>query len=250
MTTDGNPYYTAYENRYQSAYAAGAERWGHSPDDADLTAVLTRWVIDHQLAGRRVLEFACGEGASGVILSRLGCLYHGVDIAPAAVEKTREALKDFPDAKVTLLDMVNQSVDLSEGLYDAALDVMGLHMLVTDADRSGYLNHAYACLKNGAPMLFFRECYRADAYEGPIADFNDWLARFPGDYTTPQQRFVRQDGKDIEVYVPLLPARAHSRDGYQREMAAIGFIVDEVRELPENQEIITAASIYSHKPHA
>jgi hypothetical protein len=86
------PYYYAYENRYQKVFSAGGDRWGHSPEDAILAGTLARWVTDNRLSGRRVVEFACGEGAGGVLLSRLGCIYHGVDIAPSAVEKTKAAL--------------------------------------------------------------------------------------------------------------------------------------------------------------
>jgi len=47
------PYYTAYENRYQKVYEAGAERWGHSPDDEELISTLTAWVEENQLKGKR-----------------------------------------------------------------------------------------------------------------------------------------------------------------------------------------------------
>ena len=73
------PYYLAYEKRYQTVFSAGVKRWGHSPDDSELLATITEWVKQNNLSGKRVLEFACGEGATGVILSKLGCIYHGVD---------------------------------------------------------------------------------------------------------------------------------------------------------------------------
>ena len=34
------PDYKAYEKRYQVVYSAGAERWGHSPDDEVLYKTL------------------------------------------------------------------------------------------------------------------------------------------------------------------------------------------------------------------
>ncbi len=37
-------YYEAYEDRYRKAYAAGAVRWGHGPEDEALRAMLKRWV--------------------------------------------------------------------------------------------------------------------------------------------------------------------------------------------------------------
>lgn len=239
------PYYMAYESRYQKVYEAGAELWGHSPDDEELISTLTAWVKENKLKGKRIIEFACGEGASGVILSKLGCIYHGVDIAPSAIEKARCALKNYPNATVSLLDMVNQKVD---GIYNAGLDVMGLHMLVTDSDRSSYLKNAFTCLKNGAPMLFLRESYAVNAYEGQVASFDDWLAITDGDYETPQQRTVKCENNEIEVYVPLIPARAKTREGYMHEMMEIGFAIDAIQEMKTSNKIICSASICVHKP--
>lgn len=87
---DKKPYYLAYEKRYKTVFEAGAERWGHSPDDQVLFETLKQWVQENNLTGKKVIEFACGEGASGVILSQLGCHYHGVDIAPSAVLKSKK----------------------------------------------------------------------------------------------------------------------------------------------------------------
>ncbi|MCL2509309.1 MAG: class I SAM-dependent methyltransferase [Oscillospiraceae bacterium] len=238
------PYYLAYENRYQKVFAAGGERWGHSPDDETLAAALEKWSVSHRLRGESVIEFACGEGAAGVILSRLGCIYHGVDIAPSAVEKAREALRDFPSAQVTLLDMVKQAPG---GIYAAALDCMGFHMLVADSDRESYLRNAYDSLKSGAPMLFFREVYRRNAYEGAVDSLEQWLAITKADCVTPQQRFAKSSHGDAEVWLPNLPARAKNKDGYITELRSAGFAVDDFIEMDLNEQCPYSASIYAHK---
>lgn len=36
------PYYMAYEKRYQAVFSAGAERWGHSPNDDALYNTLNK----------------------------------------------------------------------------------------------------------------------------------------------------------------------------------------------------------------
>ena len=115
-------YYMAYEKRYQAVFSAGVERWGHSPDDRVLYNTLRSWVEQNGLQGKKVIEYACGEGACGAILSELGCIYHGVDIAPSAVEKSKKLLEKYPYATVELLDMVKQGVGEK---FDAALDCMG-----------------------------------------------------------------------------------------------------------------------------
>jgi len=241
----GKPYYEAYEERYKTVYEAGVDVWGHTAEDAFLSAWLTKWVDENDLRGKRVIEFACGEGGSGVILSRLGCVYHGVDIAPSALAKAREKLSAYPDARLSHLDMVNE---LPNEMYDAALDVMGLHMLVTDADRAAYLRNAFQCLKPSAPMLFFRESYRRDMVDASIASYAEWLAFTGDDYTAPQKRLARQNGMDIEVNIPMIPARALSESGYRREMEAAGFAVESFAEMEVDTQIAYAASIFVRKP--
>jgi len=239
------PYYLAYETRYKKVYEAGGDGWGHSPEDEELTEYLTEWVKKYNLKGKRIIEFACGEGASGVILSKLGCIYHGVDIAMSAVSKAKDRLKDYSTASVSVLDMVNQQPD---GIYDAALDVMGFHMLVTNPDRVKYLKNAFSCLKNNAPMFFFRELYSENANENIINTFDEWLLITNNNYTTPKQLFLNKDGKDIEINIPYVPGRERTKAGYTREISEIGFIVDSIIEMKQSHKCPDSISIYVHKP--
>lgn len=236
------PYYLAYEKRYKATYSAGAERWGHSPEDPELLKTLTGWVERYNLKGKRILEYACGEGASGVILSRLGCIYHGVDIAPSAVEKTRTAIKEFPAATVSLLDMVKEKV---EGKFDAAIDIMGFHMLITDDDRRQYLSNAYEALKHDAPMLFYKESYRRNAYEGTVDSYEEWLKISGEDYDTPQLRRVLNS--NITVSVPLIPGRAKTEAGYLKEFTNAGLVMDEFKEMEINEQNPFSATIFLRK---
>ena len=239
------PYYLAYESRYQKVFSAGVNRWGHTPDDEILCSTLSRWVEDNQLQGKRVIDFACGEGAGGEILSKLGCIYHGVDIAPSAVEKATLAVKPYPQASISLLDMVNDPI---AGAYDAAVDIMGFHMLVLDADRMKYLKNAFSCLKPNAPMLFFRESHRTIAPDDKVETMEQWLASTGADYVTPQIRTAHQNGMDIEVNIPLVPGRARTKIGYEREMSEAGFVVENFIEMDINNQNPYSASIFVRKP--
>jgi len=241
------PYYMAYEKRYQAVFAAGVERWGHSPDDEILYNTLKAWVEENKLQGKSVIEYACGEGACGVILSELGCTYHGVDVSPSAIQKSETLLAAYPNATVEVLDMVKDCVT---GQYDAALDCMGLHMLVADNDRQAYLQNAYDSLREDAPMLFFRESYRREgAYHGAVSSIEEWVQITGDDYTTPEARQVRNsnDGNIQEVLIPLLPARAKDRDGYMAEFEKVGFAVEKFMEMATSEEIVYSASIYVRK---
>ena len=241
------PYYKAYEKRYQAAFSAGAERWGHSPDDEVLYNTLKAWVEENNLQGKRIIEYACGEGACGVILSELGCIYHGVDISPSAIEKTEKLLEKYPNATVEVLDMVKESV---KEKYDAALDCMGFHMLVTDKDRELYLKNAYNSLKENSPMLFFRESYRKDGtYYGIVNSIEEWEQITGEDYRSLQARQVRSsyDGNVVEVLIPLLPARAKDKNGYFEEFEGVGFNVENFVEMDASTAIPHSASIYVRK---
>ncbi len=240
------PYYMAYEDRYQRVFAAGIELWGHSPDDEILVRTLAAWVEENDLAGKTVVEFACGEGAAGVILAKLGVRYRGVDIAPSAVEKARGRLRDFPDAQVEILDMVKETAGQPE-TFDAALDCMGFHMILTDADRDAYLKNACTVLKSGAPMLFFRESYRENAYTGVVESFEQWKEITGDDYTTPQLRSNKAGPDGREVWIPCVPARARNREGYLTELDRAGFAVENFKIMDQNSAIPYSVSIYARK---
>lgn len=67
-------------------------------------------------------------------------------------------------------------------------------------------------------------------------------------YTTPDKRIAKYNGREVEVYIPLVPARANTKAGYELEMGAAGFIIDEFREMDINDQNPYSASIYVHKP--
>jgi SAM-dependent methyltransferase len=241
---NNKPYYLAYEKRYQTVFAAGIPCWGHAADDEVLNEALSSWVSENNLAGKRVIEFACGEGGTGVILSRLGIVYCGVDIAPSAVQRAKEALAPYPNAAVKQLDMVNEQINEQ---FDAAIDVMGLHMLVTDDDRAKYLSNMAASLKPNAPAIFFRESYRIDLPTYKINTIDEWVQITGDDYSTPQPRETFVNGVKHTVNIPLVPARAKNKSDYIEEMESAGFKVDKFIENESSEAIIYSASIYVHK---
>ena len=83
------PYDKAYEKHYQAVFAPDAERRGYSPDNEVLYNTLRWWAEENDLQGKSIIEYACGEGACGAVLSELGCVYHGVDDSPSAIEKSK-----------------------------------------------------------------------------------------------------------------------------------------------------------------
>lgn len=236
-------YYRAYEERYRAVRDVGDFIWGHCTDDVQLVAALKGWVGEYGLAGKRVAEFACGEGTGGVLLCGLGCVYEGYDIAPTAVKICRERLKEYPEAKVGLMDMVNERLEADS--LDGAVDISGLHMLVTDADREKYLGNVRHALKPGATALFWQESYREDAYEGAVESIDDWMKETGLDFVMPQKRTIGDTGR--EVMLRLLPARPRSREGYAREFEKAGFEVVWIREIKDSDFMAMSAGILVRK---
>ncbi len=137
--------------------------------------------------------------------------------------------------------------------YDAALDCMGFHMLVTDGDRRAYLRNAFSSLKGNAPMLFYKELYRDDEHKdqivkSPVGSYEEWLNITGYDYDTPFARKATTANGELEVMLPLVPARGNDRSGYINEMELAGFTVERFIEMEESKSIRYSASIYVRKP--
>jgi 2-polyprenyl-3-methyl-5-hydroxy-6-metoxy-1,4-benzoquinol methylase len=100
------PYYLAYDRRYRAAYAQGADRYALPADKEKVRTLIRRYVARFQLVGKTVTEFGCGEGTAALEFARLGCIYQGYDISPAAIEKAATMLSGFPNATVYVGDVV------------------------------------------------------------------------------------------------------------------------------------------------
>ena len=233
-------YYEAYEERYQATTRAGIPLWGHAEDNEMLVKTLSSWVKSNHLAGKKILDFACGEASAGIILSQLGCQYVGVDISPTAVEQTKERLQRFPQARVLSLDMTKEHPDEP---FDAALDCSGFHMLITDEDRQNYLRNANRCLIPDAPYLFFDISYQENETPGPIHSIEQWSQLVNIDFETPEKRSLGNH----EVYLRRLPARARSKTGYQQELALAGFVMDSFTISNQIGGVPSGCIIHAHK---
>ena len=214
-------YYSAYDERYKKVRAGGAGLWGTSENDPFVTSTLEKWVNENALRKKSVLQCACGEGSDGIILSRLGCLYWGTDISVTAVNIARERLEEFSGARIFVMDMVKNGI---AGKYDGIVDCQGLHMLVTDEDRRKYLENLYSATKNGASVIFIRALCDDDAFSGVVDSIEQWQSISGDDYETPEERSVR--GTKKTVMLPKIPARSKSREGYIKELEAVGFKIE------------------------
>ena len=99
-------------------------------------------------------------------------------------------------------------------------------------------------------MLFFRESYRKDGtYRGIVNSVEEWAQITGEDYDTPQLRLVRNadNGSMMEIFVPILPARAKDKKQYVDELNKIGFYIEKFIEMNVFNAIPYSASIYVRK---
>lgn len=217
------PYYTAYDKRYRSVYQQGADRYAFLPIEEEIQEIVRTYIEQFELAGKQVVEFGCGEGWAGLEFAKLGCIYQGYDIAPAALEKATALLSEYENAKICLHDVVLG--DFPNEAFDAGIDIACLHMLITDVDRNKYLRNVYKCLKPGAAMHFVNERCRDDIYDGKVTSYEQWLQLTGEDVDTPQKRVALKDGEEFTVMIPRIAARPRSEGGYREELTEAGFEV-------------------------
>lgn len=170
--------------------------------------------------------------------------FHGYDIAPSAIEKSKKNLSKYNNANVSLQNLVEEPINIK---YDALIDVMGLHMIVLDKDRENYVSNAYNCLHKNAPALFYRESYRHNASNIRITSIEQYRDITGCDFETLEKRKSIQNGKKYEVYIPLLPARALNEKAYRSEFGKAGFRVIDFKPLSPNEGISYSAAIYLMK---
>ena len=217
----GKPYYTAYDKRFRLVYEQGADRYAFLPIEQEIQEIIREYVVQFELAGKKVVEFGCGEGWAGLEFAKLGCTYQGYDIAPSALETANALLSEYANAKTCLYDVVLG--DFPKEVFDAGIDIACFHMLITDADRKKYLRNVYKCLKPRAPMYFVHERCRDDIYGGEVTSYEQWLELASEDVDTPQKRMALKDGKEFTVMIPCIAARPRTEIGYREELTEAGF---------------------------
>ena len=98
-------------------YVVGEYRAGPDPNTAAMLDAL------EPLAGKRVLDFACGAGITACFLAARGASVTGIDISPASIQRARELATavgvdvDFIAGELTADSFAPESFDAVAGHY-------------------------------------------------------------------------------------------------------------------------------------
>ena len=150
-------YYRRRAGEYEAIYAK-AER------QADLTFL--REHIPSRLAGRRVLEIACGTGYWTVLVSQQSISVTATDLAQEPMRIAQS--KDYGNAAVRFEFADAYALPESLGRFDGALAVFWWsHILLSDID--SFLTSLHRRLEPGARVLLMDNTY-VEGSSTPIAE--------------------------------------------------------------------------------
>lgn len=138
-------YYEAYDDRYRQVHDRKLQ-WASDAPSNIVGQVLERFFIS---AESTILELGCGEGRDAAHLLNRGYAVTATDVSPEAIRYCREKYPQFA-AHFQVLDCVAGEW---ERKYDFIYAVAVIHMLVTDADRSGFYRFIRDHLNDGGVSL-------------------------------------------------------------------------------------------------
>ncbi|MFJ9159240.1 class I SAM-dependent methyltransferase [Streptomyces griseoviridis] len=209
------------------------------PDRTDLDAYLG---MAREFGARRVLDIGCGTGVFALLLAGRGVEVVGVDPARASVDVARgkpggERVRWCDGDATTLpplrVDLATMTANVAQGIVDPAA-------------WQGTLRAAHAALRPGGRLVFETRDPAGRAWERWNRAESETVTEVPG------VGAVRSWVELIEVRGPLVTfrwtyefasdgavltsdstLRFRERDEVEGELAATGFVLDEVRDAPD-----------------
>lgn len=92
------------------------------------------WLEEHCGPGKRILDFACGNGENGIYAASLGAECIGIDISPEGIANANQNAEKFrvaERAKFVVMDGENMTFDDNE--FDLAVEYGALHHVDLEA---------------------------------------------------------------------------------------------------------------------
>ncbi|MGW3078649.1 MULTISPECIES: class I SAM-dependent methyltransferase [unclassified Kitasatospora] len=209
------------------------------PDRGDLDAYVR---MVQEFGARRVLDIGCGTGVFALLLAGRGIEVVGVDPALASVEVARAkpgaAKVRWIHGDATSLPALR--VDLAAMTANVAQEITGR------ARWRGTLRGAFGALRPGGRLVFETRDPAARAWEEWTRERSHRVTEVPG--VGPVESWVHLLGvrwplvsfrwtyvfaADGQVLTSDSTLRFRERGEVERDLAACGFVVEEVRDAPD-----------------
>lgn len=211
-----------YEDRYRRVYDAGARFW-----EAPIpTEELADFIKQHNFSkGIKVIEFGCGEGRDSIFLAKSGFNVTAVDIAPSAIKRAKERVKEERVEVDFLVNDVTALKGISDGNYDLGINIACLQMFPEYEDRRRHFSEVFRVLKSKA--LFF-------LCNGAVLTQEEVRQQFPPGWTWPKvgdltPRKIVVNGKEIEILLPIIAGCGFTKEQLLKELTEARFKVIEVQ---------------------
>jgi SAM-dependent methyltransferase len=204
------------EARYDNVadfYAAGLGDDDDDPISVSLTA------LTGDVAGRRVLEIACGHGRITRKLARAGAAVTGVDVSGAMIAKAESAEREEPlGIRYIRADAAAPGLLRGE-VFDVAVCSFGLSDI---DDLDGTLANTHRLLRRDGVFAFsiLHPCFAGGAHVS-----GSW----PSDGTYYDERWWRADGS-LSTLRQQVGANHRSLSTYVNSLRRHGLVLDELAE--------------------
>ncbi|MEV8602827.1 class I SAM-dependent methyltransferase [Streptomyces griseoviridis] len=209
------------------------------PDRTDLDAYLG---MAREFGARRVLDIGCGTGVFALLLAGRGFEVVGVDPARASVdvargkpggERVRWCDGDATTLPLLRVDLATMTANVAQGIVDPAA-------------WQGTLRAAHAALRPGGRLVFETRDPAGRAWERWNRAESETVTEVPGvgavrswvELTEVRRplvtfRWTYEFASDGAVLTSYSTLRFRERDEVEGELAATGFVLDEVRDAPD-----------------
>ncbi|MFJ2514505.1 class I SAM-dependent methyltransferase [Streptomyces griseoviridis] len=209
------------------------------PDRTDLDAYLG---MAREFGARRVLDIGCGTGVFALLLAGRGVEVVGVDPARASVdvargkpggERVRWCDGDATTLPLLRVDLVTMTANVAQGIVDPVA-------------WQGTLRAAHAALRPGGRLVFETRDPAGRAWERWNRAESETVTEVPGvgavrswvELTEVRRplvtfRWTYEFASDGAVLTSDSTLRFRERDEVEGELAATGFVLDEVRDAPD-----------------
>ncbi|MFF2747370.1 class I SAM-dependent methyltransferase [Kitasatospora sp. NPDC058048] len=209
------------------------------PDRGDLDAYLG---MVREFGARRVLDIGCGTGVFALLLAGRGVEVVGVDPAPASVEVARAkpggGRVRWIHGDATRLPPLR--VDLATMTANVAQAVVG------PRDWQGTLRGAFGALRPGGRLVFETRDPAARAWQEwtrgrshrvtdvpGVGSVESWVDLTGVHWPLVSFRWTYVFAADGQVLTSDSTLRFREREEVERDLAAHGFVVEEVRDAPD-----------------